>query len=112
MNIQRLFRAAKNSVDGLKVLWVEEAFRLEVIILLIALPVIFFLPVTGSLKLLLLLLLILLLVVEAINSAIEAIIDRISLDYHPQSRKAKDIGSAAVLLVLIMNVIAWIYVIC
>jgi diacylglycerol kinase (ATP) len=55
-------------------------------------------------------LLMLILVVETINSAIETVVDRISLERHVQSRIAKDMGSAAVGLVILMNVVTWIYV--
>ena len=106
----RLIKASKHTVNGMVDLWQrEEAFRLEVVLLLILMPIIFCLSVPSSLKLLLVLLLFLTLVVETINSAIETVVDRISLEINTQSRIAKDMGSAAVGMTILMNVIAWIY---
>jgi len=65
------------------------------------------LPVSGFQKLVLVGVLILVLIVEIINSAIEAIVDRISLERHPLSKVAKDMGSAAVALTLLLAVATW-----
>jgi diacylglycerol kinase (ATP) len=107
--MQRIFKATKHSWDGLKALWFEKAFRQEIYLCIILTPFIFLLPISGEIKLLLFLLLLLLLVIEALNSAIEAVVDRISLERHPHSKLAKDAGSAAVFLVLAMNAVAWVY---
>lgn len=108
----RWIRATKNSLDGIEVLWKkEQSFRQEVAVLSIALPIITFLHIPSELKLLLVLLLILVLVVEAINSAVETVVDRISTEIHAKSRIAKDMGSSAVCITIMMNVIAWVYVI-
>lgn len=107
----RLVRAFFYSVDGIKSLWQgEQAFRQEIYASVILLPLIFFLTIPSLLKLILILLLLLMLVTEAINSAIETIIDRISTEIHNQSKIAKDMGSAAVCIVILMNVVAWVYV--
>lgn len=109
----RILHAIRYSIDGLKTLWKnEQAFRQEFYLSIILLPIIYFLPVASLLKIILILLLFLLFVVETLNTAIETIVDRISLEIHEQSKIAKDMGSAAVCLVLIMNVIAWIYTLC
>lgn len=107
--INRWIKASRNTADGIKVLLDERAFREELFFGVIGLALIYFLPLASLLKLILVLLLMLLLVVEAINSAIEAVVDRISKDIHPLSKAAKDIGSATVALVIIMNIIAWVF---
>ena|SRR5579862_1961728 len=108
----RLLNALNNSLDGLKTVWKnEQAFRWEVYLSLVLMPVIFYISVSNMLKLLLILLLLLLFVVEIINSALETVVDRISLERHEKSKNAKDMGSLAVLMVIIMNVVAWIYTI-
>lgn len=109
--INRWIKASRNTFDGMKVLWKERAFREEIFLSLIGLLAIWLMPLLGTLKLTLILLLIFLLIVEAINSAIEAVVDRISTEIHPLSKIAKDIGSAAVAMALIMNIIAWCFAI-
>ena len=105
-----LVRASKNTLDGMKVLWQQEqSFRAEIYLSMFLIPCIFFIKVPSFVKLVLVLLLFLMLVVEALNSAIEAVIDRISLERHPQSKIAKDLGSAAVGMTQCMNVVAWAY---
>lgn len=106
----RLVRAAHNSLDGIRALWSREAaFRQEMYLCIILSPLIWLLSIPHLVKLILILLLLLLLAVEALNSALEAAIDRISFEIHEQSKIAKDMGSAAVLLVILMNIIAWVY---
>lgn len=107
----RLIKATRYSAHGIKALWrKEQAFRLEIVLSVILTPIIFSLPIASLLKLALILLLFLVLVVEAINSALEVIVDRISLEIHEQSKIAKDMGSAAVALVVLMNLGTWLYV--
>ena len=67
--------------------------------------------IATPVKLLLGLLLLSLLAVEILNSALEAVVDRISLETHEQSKIAKDMGSAAVCIVILMNIITWVYAI-
>jgi diacylglycerol kinase (ATP) len=106
----RIIRATYNTIDGLFALWKNEpAFRQELYLGIVLTPIICLLHVPSILKLILGLLLLLLLAVETLNSALEAAIDRISFEIHEQSKKAKDMGSSAVGLVIIMNIIAWIY---
>lgn|GEM_PF-3524420 len=107
-----LARAIKNSVQGLLALWRnEKAFRVEIILSLPMLLLMFFLDISSFMRLMLVLLLLFLLLVEALNSAIEAVVDRISLEIHEQSRLAKDMGSAAVGIALFMNIVMWAYAI-
>jgi len=109
-SVTRLLNALKNSFDGLKAQWRHErAFRQELLVCIITIPVLLLLNVAAMLKLLLMVLLLLLLVVETINSAIETIVDRISLERHEKSKIAKDLGSAAVGLTILMNLLAWGY---
>lgn len=105
----RIIRAFKHTADGLKALWLhEQAFRQEIYVGMLLFPLLVIMTIPFSLKLFLISLLLLLLVIEALNSALEAVVDRISLEIHPQSKLAKDMGSAAVGLMIIINVIVWL----
>lgn len=106
--LRRLMNATKYSAQGFKGAWLtEEAFRQEAILACVLLPVAVLLPVTAVEKLLLILGLFIVLIVEVLNSAIEAVVDRFGGEIHPLSGKAKDLGSAAVLLGLIICSIIW-----
>jgi diacylglycerol kinase (ATP) len=108
----RLVKATLNTLEGIKALWMnEKAFQQEIYLSVLLIPIIFLVKSPSTLKLVLVLLLLLLLAVETLNSALETIVDRISLEYHPQSKIAKDMGSAAVGIVILMNIVAWVYVI-
>ncbi len=110
-HITRLIKAFGYSVEGLfAALTTEPAFLLEVILGLILIPVAMMLPLPHISKALLIGSLLLVMIVELLNSAIEAAIDRISLDQHPLAKKAKDLGSAAVLLSVLNALIIWIMV--
>ena len=99
----RAYRAAICSLKGLKIAFIDEsAFRQELFLACLFTPLAFYLGRDLSEKLFLLSLIVLVLVVELLNSAVEATVDRVSLDAHPLSAKAKDIGSAAVFLCLIL----------
>lgn len=106
--IKRLMNATKYSYQGFRGAWqTEEAFRQEAVLALILIPVAVILPVTMMEKLLLIAAVFMVLIVEILNSAIEAVVDRFGGEIHPLSGKAKDLGSAAVLLALILCVIVW-----
>jgi diacylglycerol kinase (ATP) len=106
--IARLKAACRNTADGLAWAWRSEAaFRHEVVVIVIATAVALMLPVSAFQKLVLIGVLVLVLIVEIFNSAIEAIVDRISLERHPLSKVAKDMGSAAVALTLILALATW-----
>ncbi|UVW27977.1 diacylglycerol kinase [Massilia sp. H6] len=106
--IARLLAACRNTCDGLAWAWRSEAaFRQEIVVIALASLLALLLPVSGIQKLALIGVLVLVLIVEIINSAIEAIVDRISLDRHPLSKVAKDMGSAAVALTLLLAVSTW-----
>lgn len=106
--IARILAACRNTRDGLAWAWRSEAaFRQEVVVIAIASVAALLLPVSGFQKLVLIGVLVLVLIVEIINSAIEAIVDRISLERHPLSKVAKDMGSAAVALTLLLAGATW-----
>ena len=104
----RAWHAAKNSWCGLVYAYMEEsAFRQELTLFAILTPIAFFLPINYLEKALLISSLIMVLVVELLNSSVEAAIDRISFEHHDLSKRAKDFGSAAVMLALIISVLLW-----
>ncbi|WP_301103169.1 diacylglycerol kinase [Propionivibrio sp.] len=96
------------SLAGLRAAFTcEDAFRQEARLAALLIPASFFLPVSGLGRALMIASILLVLIVELLNSAIEAAVDRISLDRHHLSKRAKDIGSAAVLLALINVAFVW-----
>ena len=106
--LSRLLAAARYSLDGLRSAFVsEEAFRLEVLVFVIFTPIALWLGETAIEKVLLIVSLLLLMIVELLNTAVEAVVNRVGSDYHDLSRKAKDIGSAAVLLAMILVAFVW-----
>jgi diacylglycerol kinase (ATP) len=86
----------------------ESAFRQELVLLVVLTPVALFLPVSSIEKCALIASLIMVLVVELLNSSVEAAIDRISFDHHDLSKRAKDFGSAAVMLALLVSALLWL----
>ncbi len=106
--LRRLINASLHSARGLAFAWrCEASFRLELPIILILLPVAFWLGVTAAQRALLIFAILLILLTELVNSAIEAAIDRIGPEHHPLSGQAKDLGSAAVLVALVMAAVVW-----
>ena len=106
--LKRIFSAFFYSVDGLKAAWKHEhAFRQELGLFVAGTLVALVLKVSAFEKLVLIAVLVLVLIVELINSAVEAVVDRISLERHPLSKNAKDFGSAAVLLACLLAVATW-----
>ena len=92
--LRRLVNALSYSLSGLQLAWRDEAaFRQEIILAIVLVPVAFMMPVDLTQRVLLVASVMLVLVVEMINSAIEATVDRISLDIHPLAKRAKDMGS-------------------
>ena len=109
--ITRIIAAAGYSWKGLRSTWqTESAFRQEVIVCLLLTPWIFIFDLTGVERALLLASLLLILIVELINSSIEAVVDRISPEFSELSGKAKDAGSAAVLLTILLAASIWLLV--
>ena len=104
----RVVQAFRYSIDGLAGTWrTEGAFRQEVLIAAVLVPLSVFLQVTLVEHVLLVGSVLMVIIVELLNSSMEAAIDRISLDRHPLSKKAKDTGSAAVLLAVLLATIVW-----
>jgi diacylglycerol kinase (ATP) len=107
--LTRAWHAAKNSWCGIVYAYQEEsAFRQELALLIVLTPVALFLPVTPLEKCVLIVSLIMVLVVELLNSSVEAAIDRISFYHHDLSKRAKDFGSAAVMLALFVAMLLWL----
>jgi diacylglycerol kinase (ATP) len=106
--LRRIFSAVFYSIDGFRAAWKNEhAFRQEVVFVVPGVLVALCLPVSGLEKIALIAVLMLVLIIELINSAIEAVVDRVSLDSNPLSKNAKDFGSAAVMLALLLAVATW-----
>ncbi len=106
--VRRVLNALRYSMDGLRAAYTgEDAFRQEVLLAAALIPLALCLPVSGLGKALMIASVLLVLAVELINSAIEAVVDRVSLDRHALSKRAKDLGSAAVLLALINVAAVW-----
>ena len=99
--LARILNAFRYSMAGLAAAYRhEEAFRQETWLALILVPAAFFMPVGGLGKALMVGSVLLVLMVELLNSAIEAVVDRVSLEHHELAKRAKDIGSAAVFVSL------------
>lgn len=112
--IKRIVKAFGYSCDGfVETLKSEAAFRQELLLCAVLLIVVFLLPaVTIIEKLFLISTLFFVLLTELVNTAIEAVVDRISDKIHPLSKKAKDVGSLLVLLSFIYLGIVWVTIIC
>lgn len=109
--LKRILAASSYTVQGLATAWrIEHAFRQEVLVFALGVIFAFVLPISGYQRLALIGVLLLVLIVELINSAIEAIVDRISLERHPLSKNAKDFGSAAVGLTVLLAAATWVTV--
>lgn len=106
--LRRIWNATHYSFAGLKAAYRnEDAFRQEFWLAVVMIPAALLTPTAGIGKALMIGSVLLVLVVELLNSAIEAAIDRISLDRHRLSKRAKDIGSAAVFIALVNVLITW-----
>jgi len=106
--IRRIVRATRFSAFGLSAAWKNEAaFRQEVLLVVLLLPVGLWLGQTMLERALLTMCLLIVLIVELLNSAIEAAIDRHGDEIHELSARAKDMGSAAVFMSLLLVVVVW-----
>ncbi len=109
--LRRVLNAFHYSLAGLQAAYrCEDAFRQEVWLAAIMLPVACLLPVEGVGRALMIASVLLVLVVELINSALEAAVDRIGLEDHRLAKRAKDIGSAAVFVALFNVAAVWVNV--
>ena len=110
--IMRILYAFTYTFNGLRhAIMNEAAFRQELMVFIATLIAMYFMPVSDVLKLLLLITGIIILIVELLNSAIEAIVDKVSPEYHELAKQAKDMGSAAVFLSFTAAGAVWIYAI-
>lgn len=106
--MRRIINAAGYSWLGLKAAWrTEAAFRQEVMLVAILLPLALVLGQNGVERALLISVCLLVVIVELLNSAVEAVVDRIGPEHHPLAGAAKDLGSAAVFVSLLMVVLVW-----
>ena len=109
--LRRVWNAFHYSRAGLQAAYRhEDAFRQEALLALLLIPLAIWLGDGAVERALLIGCVLLVLIVELINSAIEATVDRISLDLHPLAKRAKDIGSAAVMIALLNAALVWVLV--
>jgi diacylglycerol kinase (ATP) len=109
--LRRIWNAFRYSLDGLSAAYRhEDAFRQETWLALILIPAAFFMPADAIGKALMIGSVLLVLIVELLNSAVEAVVDRVSLEHHLLAKRAKDIGSAAVMIALGNVAAIWLLV--
>jgi len=107
--VARWYAALTNSINGLKFgLKNEAAMREEIILLLAAIPLSIYLVESIWLRLAMVLSILFVLIVEVLNSALEATLDRVSEEYHQLTKAAKDLGSLAVLLAMMLAISIWV----
>ncbi|MFX5329008.1 diacylglycerol kinase [Acinetobacter baumannii] len=109
--LKRILNATSYSISGFKAAYQNEAaFRQIVLINLVLIPVSFFLDVTRGEHALMIIVCLFAIIVELFNSAIEAVVDRVSLEKHQLSKNAKDMGSAALFVALSIIVATWLII--
>ena len=109
--LKRIIKATGYSIQGLKAAFkYEAAIRQELVLLCAAIIALIWLDVSPIETVLMLSVVVLVLIVELINSAIEAVVDRVGVERHELSGRAKDIGSAAVLVALILAGFTWAFI--
>lgn len=106
--MHRLWHAGIYSLQGLQAAWHEKAFRLEASLAIVLVPAALWVGQNWLEVAVLLACVVLVLVVELLNSAIETTVDRVGLQWHALAKKAKDLGSAAVLLALLLCAGTWL----
>lgn len=107
--LTRIIKAAGYSWKGIRAAWQHEAaFRQEAVAGIIAIMVACWLDVDAITRVLLIGSVMLVIIVEILNSAVEAVVDRIGSEIHPLAGRAKDMGSAAVLLTILLAIFVWI----
>ena len=106
--LQRILNATGYSLAGFKAAFQNEAaFRQIILINSLLIPLSFFMPVSRVEQVIMIVVCLLAIIVELINSAIEAVVDRISIEQHPLSKNAKDMGSAAQMIGLSIIALVW-----
>ena len=115
MRNQPKYNFIKNTTYALKglknIISTESSFRIELIITLLSLPLIYLIDTTLTNKILLLFSLLLVLLSEAVNSAIERVVDLVTLEHHVLAGQAKDAGSAAVFISIVIAAFTWILIV-
>ena len=110
--LKRLLSATRNSFAGFgEALRCEDAFRQELILAVVLIPLAFLIGSTGLQRAVMIGSVLLVLIVELLNSAVEATVDRISFENHRLAKRAKDIGSAAVMLTLANAAVIWLLIV-
>jgi diacylglycerol kinase (ATP) len=108
--VYRLYRAAINTWNGLRFATAsEQAIREELVLLVLSIPVSFLVGVTTERKLQLVLVILLLLLTELLNTAIEKLADRLTMEHDPQIGRVKDMGSAAVAVAAVIAGLVWLF---
>lgn len=106
--LKRLINAFGYSLDGFRAAFKhEDAFRQEVLLACVMIPLAFYLTPVATDRALMIGSVLLVLIVELLNSAVEAVVDRVSIERHELAKRAKDIGSAAVFIALGNVVVVW-----
>lgn len=106
--LQRILNATGYSLAGFKAAFQNEAaFRQIILINSLLIPLSFFMPVSRVEQVIMIVVCLLAIIVELINSAIEAVVDRVSMEQHPLSKNAKDMGSAAQFVALAIIALTW-----
>ena len=106
--LTRIIKATGYSIKGLRSAWLNEAaFRQELVLIVLLMPLAFWVGDSLEQTLLLIAVSWLVVIVEILNSAVEAVVDRIGSEHHELSGRAKDLGSAAVFIALALNLLVW-----
>ena len=106
--MRRILRALVFSIAGLRAAWRNEpAFRQECVATLVLMPAAFWIGETATQRALLIGTCWLVLIVELLNSAVESAVDRVGTDHHQLSGRAKDLGSASVLVSIALSLLVW-----
>jgi len=105
-----ILHAVRYSLDGMRAAFITEtAFRQEILITFISIPLALIIPISFLFKAFLIVSTIFVLITELLNSAIESIVTILSKGYHPLAKRAKDMGSAAVMLSIINLSVVWLF---
>jgi diacylglycerol kinase (ATP) len=108
-DLTHAWRATGIAMQGLRAAFQhEEAFRQEIVVAAIAIPVALLSPVSPLGKVLMIASILLVLIVELLNSALESAVDHTSLEQHPLAKRAKDVASAAVFLSIVNALAVWV----
>ncbi|MGH7768531.1 MAG: diacylglycerol kinase [Candidatus Binatia bacterium] len=103
----RLYSATRYSLAGLRIAWSQPAFRQEIAVLVVVVPAGLWLGQSGVERVLLIGSWVLVILVELMNSAVEAVVDRIGLERHELAGRAKDLGSASVFCAILVAIAVW-----